>query len=171
MERQLVVVIVCLLLPPPDGQAHDQSEADIDVAIKELQALREAGNAHAGELSNLDSGAYYDSPQTGALADFMHAPPPPHKKPQPFGGVIPILLLAFFGCFIYQTYLNARPQRSRTSDHEESMGLMAFCSSGRASAWLNRGTDMFDRRRDASLAKNDFSRARNRDDDDDDGML
>ena len=81
-----------------------------------------------------------------------------------------MLLLLFFGCFMYQQYQKSVPRGSRNSDHEEGVGLMAFCRPYR-SGLGNRTSDMLDRRRDQRLtAQDSYARGRTQDDDDD-GML
>jgi len=92
------------------------------------------------------------------------------KQDNGWGGVLPILLLGFFGCFMYQQYQKSNARNGRGNpDHEEGAGLMDFCRGGRA-ALGNRTSDMLDRRRDKSLTGNDYSRG-GRHDEDDDGML
>lgn len=100
-----------------------------------------------------------------------------HKKASGGGAWLPILMLGFFGCFMYQQYQKSRPSRSHNSDHEEGAGLMDFCRPARSAArdaardFGNRTSDMLDRRRDQRLAANDYGRGRHGHEEDDDGML
>ena len=112
-------------------------------------------------------GADFDS-----LGPIHHTPT---KKDNSMGGLLPILLLGFFGCFMYQQYQkskpNARGMRAANNDHEEGMGLMDFCRGSR-SALGNKASDMLDRRRDKPLTGNDYGRGGRHDhEEDDDGML
>ena len=107
----------------------------------------------------------------GPVGAAAAAPPPPHRVKKGSASVLPLLLLAFFGCFMYQTYSKAKPRTSQ-HDHEESASLMDFCRPGRSGSLGNRTSNMLDRRREdgRSLAKHDFA-GRQDVDYDEDGML
>ena len=59
------------------------------------------------------------------------------KKGGGLGALLPLLLLGFFGCFMFQSYQNSRPARSQRDD-QEGMGLMEFCRPSRTGSLLSR---------------------------------
>lgn len=148
--------------PPPAASEHSDYDESLDPSRFAYDGTFDSQRLsdRYGELANGES-LDLDLPGT------LH---PPDSKHSGGLGLLPILLLGFLGCFLYQNWRNSRPQRTRTSDQEEGVGLMDFCRPGRTGSWGNRTSDMIDRRRDPGLAANDFSRTRNHDDDDD-GML
>ena len=164
--------------PPKAEETHADAAPSGPQGAAAIARAKELGLTNDSEGAALDSNPlglynYNGNDFTGSLDDgptSMRAPPPPpHKRPTTT--ILPFLLLAFFGCFMYQTYQKNKPRRTRTGDedHEERSGLMDFCRPAR-SALGNRTSDMLDRRRDQRLATNDFSRTRT-DEFDDDGML
>lgn len=130
-----------------------------DPGIKEV--LANMGSSRAGAWGDGDEYLGGSRPAT------------PTKKSDSGGVGLPLIVLGLFGCFMYHTYQKNQPRTRgsmRTAPREESEGngLISRLDSARG-ALGNRASDMLDRRRDQSLARNDFSRTRQ--DEDDDGML
>jgi len=96
---------------------------------------------------------------------------PPSLKPKPngWGVILPLLLITFFCCFVFQTYQKngggGGRRGVRTATHEsEGINLVDTFSNTRKFV-SNRAADAFDRRRDPRLAANDFSRNNDPDED------
>ena len=135
----------------------------------------------AGGLGNLPDG--FRSGPDGFGRDFddyddldpdLPGGDPSKKKPSGMGVGLPLLLLAFFGCFFYQTYQKHQRRRRQGPDDSEGISLMD-CVRPAARAMSNRTSDMIDRRREQSrggLARNEGGGGRwNGRDEDEDGML
>jgi hypothetical protein len=130
-----------------------------------------------GDLTGLPDGISGDMYRYGGFPggatglDGLEEPSSKHK-PNGWGVVLPLLLVTFFCCFVFQTYqknANRGGRGLRTSTHEsEGINLVETYSNARKWA-SNRAADAFDRRRDQWLAAHDFSR--NNNDPDEDTML
>ena len=141
--------------PSAPGQMHaglDPSEGHYMA-----QAGAAGGRPPIGQppIGQLDAG-----PSPGATA--AAAAPPTTKKAGGFS-ILPILLLAFFGCFMYHNWQRSKPGGGRSSGHEDRVGLIDYFRPGRSN---------YDKRPVEMRPRPDFNRARPNDHDDpEDGML
>ena len=108
------------------------------------------------------------------------APAPPHRRSAPGNtSILPILIVGFFGCFMYHTWAKHKQDRGRSQgmravgsrrDYDSEGINLVESTYGRARSFVsNRANDIADRRRDERLTANDYSR--NPHDPDEDGML
>lgn len=121
---------------------------------------------------NFEYGGLYGEDMAGLLNGGKGPGPEssPSRKPEPnaAGIVLPLLLVTFFCCFVFQTYQKNGNRRGgvRTATHEsEGINLVSATYTNARKFVSNRAADAIDRRRDARLADNDFSRNTDPDED------
>lgn len=133
-----------------------KSNAESQCEEVNAQARAKLG-AGAGDLQNAT--ALFHNATNAINGSFVFglshhiAPPPPARRASKGlgGAVMPLMLLIFFGCFLYQNHIKkygGRGRRSSRDENSEGVSLID-CMRPAARAMKNRASDMLERRCEA----------------------